>query len=122
MSDSTLTISGSLGQDPALRYTNGGKALCSLTVAVGHRYKKDEVWQEETAWWDVTVWGDMAENIAASCVKGTRVVCYGRVKQDEWDDKNGGGKRTKMVLVADDVGVSLKWATAVVDRVERERT
>lgn len=122
MSDSTLTISGSLGKDPELRYTNGGKALCSLTVAVSHRYRKDEVWQEETAWWDVTVWGDMAENIAASCVKGTRVVCYGRVKQDEWDDKNTGTKRTKMVLVADDVGVSLRWATAVVDRIERERS
>ena len=122
MSDSFLAISGSIGKDPELRYTNSGRAICTFPVAVSRRYKKDDVWVEETAWWDVTVWGDMAENIAATCFKGTRVMCHGYTKQEEWEDKNGGGKRTKMVLVADEVGASLRWATATVDKVERERS
>ena len=121
MSDSMVTIVGSLGQDPSLRFTNNGHAIASLVVAVSHRYKKQEEWVEETAWWDVTVWNALAENVAASCAKGTRVVCTGRVKQEEWDDKDTGKKRSKLVLVADEVGVSLRWATAVVDRIEREK-
>lgn len=121
MSDSTLTITGSLGRDPELRFTNGGRALCSLTVAVSHRFKKDDEWQEETSWVDVTVWGDLAENVAASCVKGTRVTCVGRIKQEEWSDKETGAKRTKLGLAADEVAVSLRWARAEVERIERER-
>lgn len=121
MSDSQLTIVGSLGRDPELRYTNSGSAIVSLTVAVSHRYKKNEEWIEDTAWVDVTAWNALAENVAASCSKGTRVICTGRLKMDEWDDKNGGGKRSKLVLVADEIGASFRWATAVVDRVERER-
>lgn len=122
MSDSQIVIIGALGQDPQLRFTNAGKALASLVVAVSHRYKKQDEWVEDTAWWDVTVWGELAENVAASCVKGSRVICTGRVKQEEWDDKDSGKKRTKLVLVADEVGASLRWATATIDRVERERT
>lgn len=119
MSDSTINITGSLGKDPELRYTNSGKALCSLVVAVSRRYKKQDEWVEETCWHDVTVWGDLAENVAASCTKGTRVTCSGYTKQEEWDDKDTGKKRTKIVVVADEVGVSLRWATAIVERVER---
>lgn len=122
MSDSMLVITGSIGRDPELRFTNSGRAICSFTVAVSRRFKKDETWVEETTWHDVTVWGEMGENIAASCAKGTRVMCSGYVKQEEWDDKETGKKRSKHVLVADEVGVSLRWATAVVDKVERERS
>jgi len=121
MSDSQVTIIGSLGRDAELRFTAGGAAICSFTVAVSHRYKKADDWQEETAWVDVTAWSNLAENIAASCVKGTRVICVGRLKQDTWQDKDSGKDRTKLVLVADSVGPDLRWATAEVARIERSQ-
>lgn len=119
MPDSTLTISGSLGRDPELRYTTGGRAVCQFTVAVSHRYKSGDEWQEETAWVDCTAWAELGEHVAQSCSKGTRVVVSGRLKQDEWTDRETQQKRSKLAVVADDVGVSLKWATAVVERIER---
>lgn len=121
MSDSTMTITGSLGRDPELKFTNGGRALCVLTVAVSHRWKDaSDTWQEETAWVDATAWGPLAENVAASCTKGTRVTCVGRVKMDTWEDKEG-QKRSKLTLVADEVAVSLRWARAEVERIERDK-
>lgn len=119
MSDSTMTIVGALGRAPELKFTNSGRPLCSFTVGVSHRYKQGDDWQEETAWVDVTAWGSLAENVAASCDKGTRVICVGRLKQDEWEDRETGKKRSKLTLVADSVGVELRWATAEVARVER---
>ena len=73
MADSTLTIVGSLGRDVDLRFTAGGKAVASLTVAVSNRYKnKADEWVDDTAWVDVTAWDALAENVAASCVKAQR--------------------------------------------------
>lgn len=119
MSDGTLTIVGALGRDPELKFTTGGRALCGATIAVSHRYKSGNEWREETAWVDMTVWGDLAEHVAASCTKGTRIIATGRLKQEEWDDKETGKKRSKLTLVADAVGVELRFATAEVHRVER---
>lgn len=121
MADCTLTIIGSLGKEPELKFTNSGKSLAEFTMAVSHRYRKGDDWAEETAWWDVIAWGALGENVAASCPKGTRVIVTGRVKQEEWDDRETGKKRTKMVCVADAVGVELRWATATVERIERDR-
>lgn len=121
MSDSTVTIVGSLGRDAELRYTTGGQALASMTVAVGHRYKKGDDWVEETAWVDVTCWAQLAENASASLTKGTRVIVTGRLKQEEWDDKETGKKRSKLTLVADEIGPSLRWATCQVERIERDK-
>lgn len=121
MADSTLTIVGSLGRPPELRFTAGGRAVCSMTVAVSHRYKStgSDEWTEETTWMDVTAWGTLAENVAASCDKGTRVIATGRLKTDEWEDRETGAKRTKIGLVADSIGPDLRWATAIVERLER---
>ncbi len=120
MSEGNTTIVGSLGRDPELRYTAGGAALCSFTVAQSRRYKSGDEWKEDTAWIDVTAWRDLAENIVASCTKGTRVIVSGYLRQEEWDDKDTGKKRSKLSLVADAVGVELRWATAMVEKVERE--
>jgi single-strand DNA-binding protein len=120
MAEGEMTIVGSLGRDPELRFTQGSRALCSITVAVGHRYKSGDQWKEETSWVDVTVWGDLGEHVAASCSKGTRVIIKGRIRQEEWEDKETKKKRTKLGLVADFVGVELRFATAEVHRVERE--
>lgn len=121
MSDGQMTIVGTLGRDPELRFTAGGQALASFVVAVSHRYKprNSDDWTEETSWVDVTAWGTLGENIAASCAKGNRVIVTGRLKQDEWDDKETGKKRTKLTVVADAVGPDLRWATAIVERLER---
>lgn len=61
----------------------------------------------------------MGENVAASTAKGTRVICTGRLKQDEWNDKETGAKRSKLTLVADSVGPDLRWATCIVEKTER---
>lgn len=121
MSDGNLNIVGALGRDPELRFTATGRAVCSFTVAVSHRYKQGDAteWTEETAWVDVTAWGTLGENVAASLSKGNRVVCIGRLKQDEWDDRDTGAKRSKLTLVADSVGPDLRWATCQVERTER---
>lgn len=119
MADSTLTIVGSLGRDVDLRFTAGGKAVASLTVAVSNRYKnKADEWVDDTAWVDVTAWDALAENVAASCVKGTRIIATGRIKQEEWE--KDGQKRQKLSMVADEIGPSLRWARAEVERIERD--
>jgi single-strand DNA-binding protein len=122
VSDGTIVVVGSLGRDPELKFTTGGRAICGITVAESHRYKSNDEWKEETAWVDVTIWGDLGEHVAASCQKGTRVIVKGRLKQEEWDDKETGKKRAKLTVVADSVGVELRWATAEVTRVERSTT
>lgn len=118
-----MTLVGALGKDPELRFTASGRGVCSFTVAVSHRYKSagSDEWTEETAWVDVTAWGTLGENVAASLSKGNRVVVVGRLKQDEWDDRETGAKRTKLTCVADSVGPDLRWATAVVERTERTK-
>ena len=121
MADGQMTIVGSMGREPELKFTASRRALCSFVVAVSHRYKPagSDEYSEETAWVDVTAWGTLGENIAASCDKGTRVICTGRLKQDEWEDKETGKKRSKLTLTADSVGPDLRWATAVVEKLER---
>jgi single-strand DNA-binding protein len=121
MSDGSMTIVGSLGKDPELKFTATGLAVTAFTVAVSHRYKSkgSDEWTEETAWVDVTCWGSLGENVAQSLSKGTRVLVTGRLKQDEWDDKETGKKRSKLTLTADSCGPDLRWATAIVERTER---
>lgn len=120
MADSSVTIAGSLGKDPELRFTQSGKAVASGVVAVANRYQRQGEWQEDTAWVEFSCWDALAENFAASCVKGNRVMVTGRFKQEEWEDKDSGKKRTKLVLAADEVAVSLRWARAEIERVTRE--
>lgn len=120
MADSSVTIAGSLGADPVLRFTDNGKAVADGVVAVANRYQKNGEWQEDTAWVEFTVWGDLAEHFAQCCTKGTRVVVTGRLKQESWVDKETRKNRSKLALVADEVAVSLKWATVQIERVERE--
>jgi single-strand DNA-binding protein len=123
MSDSDLTICGGLGRDPELRFTQGGMAMVTMGVAVSRRWldKKTDEWQEKTSWIDVTVFGQLAENVAQSLKKGDRVMVKGRLEQDEWEDRDSGEKRSKLKMVADEIGASLKWATAQVERNVRDK-
>jgi single-strand DNA-binding protein len=112
---SDITMIGNLTRDPELRFTNSGMAVCNFTVAVS-RKQRDE---EKTAFVDVTCFREMAENVAESLTKGSRVIVNGQIDQDSWDDRETGQKRTKLKVLADDVGPSLRWASAEVQRNER---
>lgn len=115
MADSTVTIVGNLTRDPELRFTSNGRGVASLGVAVGRRYQVNGEWQEQTSYFNVTAWGQLGENAAATLHKGTRVVVTGRLEQREYNTREG-EKRTAIEIVADDIGPSLRWATAQVER------
>ena len=120
MADSSITIVGGLGRDPEIRYTATGRAKATLGVAVSRRWQNRQTneWEERTSFFNVVCWGDMAENISDSIAKGTRVIVQGRLEQRSWDTEQG-EKRTVVEIIADEVGPSLRWATAEVKRSER---
>ena len=120
MADSTVTIVGNLTRDPEIRYTTGGAAKASFGVAVSRRWqnRQTQEWEEQTSFFNVVCWRDMAENVAQSLGKGSRVVVTGRLEQRSWETENG-DKRSVVEIVADEVGPSLRWATAQIDRNER---
>lgn len=115
MADSTVTIVGNLTRDPELRFTNTGRGVATLGVAVNRRYQVNGEWQDQTSYFNVTVWGTLGENVAASLQKGARVLVSGRLEQREYTNREG-EKRTVVEIVADEVGPSLRWATAKVER------
>lgn len=96
------TIVGNITRDPELRYTPGGSAVCDITVAVNEKWKgKDGQAKEEVSFIDCTCWGRTAEVAAEHLKKGRSVLVSGRLRQDRWEDKNGGGKRSKIGIVVD---------------------
>jgi single-strand DNA-binding protein len=118
MADSTVTIVGNLTRDPEIRFTNAGRAVATFGVAVNRRYQVNNEWQEQTSFFNVTAWGTLADNTAASLTKGARVIVYGRLEQREYETREG-DKRTVVDIVADEIGPSLRWATAQVERTAR---
>jgi single-strand DNA-binding protein len=114
--DNNVSIAGNLVADPELRYTKGGAAIASLRVAVNRRWNKDGEWEEETSFFDVTAWAQIAENCAESLTKGMRVVVTGRLEEQRWEDKETKEPRRKIVIIADEVTPSLRWATADVTK------
>jgi single-strand DNA-binding protein len=118
--DNTVTITGNAGREPELRFTPSGQAVANFGVAVSRRWmnRQTNEWEEATSWIDVTAWGQLAENVAESVGRGTRVTVTGRLDQRSWETDNG-EKRSKVEVVADDVAISLRWATASVQRNER---
>jgi single-strand DNA-binding protein len=117
--DSTVTIVGNITRDPELRFTAGGKGVASFGVAVGRRFQQNGEWQEKTSFFNVTAWDTLGENVAASLTKGTRVVVTGRLEQREYETKEG-EKRNVVEIVADEIGPSLRWARADVERIARD--
>ena len=90
---------GYLGRDPEVRYTSGGKAVVKYSLAVSEKWTdRDGNKQESTAWIEGEVWGRSAENFGEYCSKGSNVFVQGKMKQESWEDKNTGKKRTKLVL------------------------
>ena len=115
----SVTIVGNLTRDPELRFTPSGQATASFGLAVNRRWqdKQSGEWQEATSFFDVVCWREMAENASESLSKGSRVVVTGRLEQRSWE--TNGEKRSKVEIVADEIGPSLRWASAVVTKNER---
>ena len=119
MADSTVTIVGNITRDPELRFTAGGKGIANFGVAVNRRWQQNGEWQEKVSFFNVTAWDTLGENIAASLTKGTRVIVTGRLEQREYETKEG-EKRNVVEIVADEIGPSLRWARAEVERIARD--
>jgi len=118
MADSTVTITGTLTRDPELRFTQGGRGVATLGVAVNYRYQRNNEWVEEASFFNVTAWASLGENAAASLTKGMRVIVTGRLQQRSYDTQ-AGEKRSVVEIIADEIGPSLRWATAQVEKTQR---
>lgn len=120
MSDNTLTITGNLPDAPELRFTQSGIAVASFTVMQTKREKQGDQYVDGAKnGLRVTVWRDMAENVAESLAKGSRVTVTGRLEPQNWQDRESGANRYGWELVADDVAVSLRFHTAQPNKVDR---
>lgn len=110
------TLIGNLTRDPELRYTPGGQAQTSLAIAVTRKYQRDGEWTEQTSYFNIVAWGSLGENTAASLTKGARIIVTGRLEQRSYDTKDG-EKRTVVEVIADEIGPSLRWARADIERI-----
>jgi len=117
--DNTVTLVGNLTKDPELRYTTGGRGVASFGLAVNRRYMVNNEWQEQVSFFNVVAWADLGENAAASLHKGNRVVVTGRLEQRSYETREG-EKRNITEVIADDLGPSLRWAQAQVERISRD--
>jgi len=109
-----ITVHGTVGKDPDLRYSASGTAV--LTFAIADNYGKDD--KKKTTWWDIIVFGKLAENVANTITKGTSVLITGRLEQEEYTKKDG-TKGTARKLIADEVGASCRWNAWVADQTEK---
>jgi len=121
VADNTVTVVGNITRDPELRFTQGGKGIASFGLAVNRRYQQNGEWQEKVSFFNVTAWDQLGENAAASLTKGTRIIVTGRLEQREYET-NSGEKRNVVEIVADELGPSLRWARANVERMQRSTT
>ncbi|WNV91367.1 single-stranded DNA-binding protein [Umezawaea sp. Da 62-37] len=119
--ETTITVVGNLTADPELRFTQSGAAVASFTVASTPRTfdKASGEWKDGDALFlRCNVWRQVAENVAESLTRGSRVVVTGRLRQRSFETKEN-EKRTVMELEVDEIGPSLRYATAKVNKVSR---
>jgi single-strand DNA-binding protein len=116
--ETIITVVGNLTADPELRYTQGGLAVANFTIASTPRTfdrQKNEWVDGEPLFLRASVWREFAEHVSSSLTKGSRVVATGRLKMRRYETE-GGEKRTSTELEIDDIGPSLRYATAQVTR------
>ena len=116
--DNTVTITGNVTRDPELRFISDGTPLCNFGVAWNKRNQNGD---DEAMFFEVTCWRNLAENVAESIGRGDRVVVSGRLNFSNWETDEG-EKRSKVDIIAEEVGPSLKWATAEVSRTPRSES
>jgi single-strand DNA-binding protein len=104
-------LSGNLTRDPEIRYLKDGTACATFGLAVDRRWQDRESgeWAEATSFFDVACWRELAEHVALSIRRGSRVLVSGRLEQRSWTGEDG-RLRSRVELVADDVGCSLRFA------------
>ena len=114
MTEASVSFAGNLTDQPEVRYTEGRIARAMFRVAVSGRK------EQEASFFTVIVWRDQAEHAAESLSKGSRVVVVGRLQQRNWTAEDGNA-RSVMEVVADELGPSLRWATATTTRATRSQ-
>ena len=117
-----MTVVGNLTADPEIRYTQNGLPVANFTIASTPRHfdkAKNEWVDDDALFLRASIWRDFAENVAASLTKGARVIATGRLKQRSYEDKEG-NRRTVVELEVDEIGPSLRYAQAAVQRVQRD--
>jgi single-strand DNA-binding protein len=112
MTEASVSFAGNLTEDPEVRYTESGIARAMFRVAVSGRR------EQEASFFTVVVWRDQAEHVAESLSKGSRVVVVGRLQQRSWTAEDG-STRQMVEVVAEELGPSLRWATARPERASR---
>jgi single-strand DNA-binding protein len=116
--ETVITVVGNLTSDPELRYTQNGLAVANFTIASTPRNfdRASNEWKDGDALFlRASVWREFAEHVAGSLTKGSRVIATGRLKQRSYETKEG-EKRTTIELEVDEIGPSLRYATAQVSR------
>lgn len=116
--ETVITVVGNLTADPEMRYTQNGLPVANFTIASTPRTfdKASNEWKDGDALFlRASVWREFAEHVAGSLTKGMRVVAQGRLVQSSYQDKEG-NQRTSIELQVDEIGPSLKYATASVTR------
>jgi single-strand DNA-binding protein len=119
--DTIITVIGNLTSDPELRWTPSGAAVANFTIASTPRTldRQTQTWKDgEALFLRCSVWREAAENVAESLTRGSRVMAQGRLKQRSFETKEG-EKRTVVELEVDEIGPSLRYATATVARATR---
>jgi single-strand DNA-binding protein len=114
MTEASVSFAGNLTDQPEVRYTEGGIARAVFRVAVAGRR------EQEPSFFTVVVWRDQAEHAAESLTKGSRVVVVGRLQQRSWTAEDGSARST-VVIVGEELGPSLRWATATTTRATRSQ-
>lgn len=116
----SVVLVGNVTRDPELRFTPSGQATASFGLAVNRRWqnRQTQAWEEAVSFFDVVCWREMAENVSESITRGSRVIVTGRLEQRSWETPDG-EKRSRIEVIADELGPSLRWATAQVAKNER---
>ena len=116
----TVTLVGNITRDPELRFTPSGQANATFGLAVNRVWtdRQTNERREAVSFFDVVCWREMAENASESLSKGARVMVTGRLEQRSWENQDG-ERRSKVEVVADEIGPSLRWATAEIRKNDR---
>ena len=120
MPDTFVSLIGNLTDDPELRFTPNGAAVANFRLAVTPRVREGDQWKDgETSFFRVNCWRQLAEHTTDSLSKGDRALVIGRLKARSWEDKDTGERRSVVEVEAEEVGPSLKWATAKPQRASK---
>ncbi len=120
MNGNSVTVVGNVTRDPELRFTASGQATATFGLAVNRVWndRQTNERKEAVSFFDIVCWREMAENASESLSKGARVLVTGRLEQRSWETPEG-EKRSKIEIVADEIGPSLRWATAEIRKNDR---